>query len=178
MMQNHYIKRCIKKDGIAGFSGCLEHTTTISQLIQEVKQEKGALSVIQLDLANAYRLIPHDLMQEGLNHNYIPVAIRDNRQLSRRVETLLHISTFHNQLAGSPEGDSNREYHFPILFIMGMNLLISTAGVTHSPVLELDIVKPALQGFMEITITTVSHVQVRLLLETLNNVAIWEKISF
>lgn len=61
---------------------------------------------------------------------------------------------------------------------MGMSLLISTAGVTHSPVLELDIVKPALQGFMEITITTVSHVQVRWLLETLNNVAIWEKISF
>lgn len=172
-MQNHYIKRSIQKGSIPGFSGCLEHTSTITQLIQEVKQEKGALTVIQLNLVNADRSIPHDLMQEGLDHYYIPVAIRDmiNSYLGG---FKLRFTSLHFTINWQ---DLQKEILTgciisPILFIMGMNLLISTAeGVTRSPVLESGIVQPALPGFMDITITTVSHIQVRCVLETLDNVA-------
>jgi len=36
-----------------GFSGCLEHTRVLSQLIQEAKEKKGSLTVVWLDFANA-----------------------------------------------------------------------------------------------------------------------------
>nr|XP_033488803.1 uncharacterized protein LOC117260806 [Epinephelus lanceolatus] len=75
MTQNHYINTSIQKGGIPGFSGCLEHTSMISQLIREAKQNRSDLTVVWLDLA--YGSIPHDLIQEGLDHYYIPVAIQD-----------------------------------------------------------------------------------------------------
>ena len=48
MVENKYIDTSVKKGGIPGFSGCLEHTGVLNQLIQEARQ-----SVVWLDLANA-----------------------------------------------------------------------------------------------------------------------------
>lgn len=55
---------------------CKEHTS-ITQLIPEEKWRKDDLTVVWLDLTNTYRSIPHDLIQQGLDHYNIPVAIRD-----------------------------------------------------------------------------------------------------
>ena len=76
MTQNHYINTSIQKVGIPGFSGCLEHTSMISQLIKEAKKKKSDLTVVWLDLSNMYGSIPHNLIQEGLNHYYIPASIQ------------------------------------------------------------------------------------------------------
>lgn len=62
--------------GIPGFSGCLEHTTILSQLIQEAKRNKGDLTVVWLDLANAYGTIPHNLIDKALEYYHIPKNIR------------------------------------------------------------------------------------------------------
>lgn len=75
--QNHYFNTSIQKGGIPGFSGCLEHTSMISQLTREAKQKKGDLTIVWLDLASTYGSIPHNLIQEGLDHYHIPVVIRD-----------------------------------------------------------------------------------------------------
>lgn len=67
----------IQKRGIERFSGCLEHTGVLSQLIQEAKEKKGNfLTVVWLDLANAYRSIPHNLVQVALDHYHIPHHIQ------------------------------------------------------------------------------------------------------
>lgn len=76
MMQNRYIDTSIQKGGIPGFSGYLEHTSMISQLIREAKQKKGDLTVVWLELANTYRSIPHTLIHEGLDHYYSLAAIQ------------------------------------------------------------------------------------------------------
>lgn len=53
---------------------------------------------------------------------------------SRHDQTQLHISSIHNQLTGLIERDHNRMNHLPVMFIIGMNHLISTAeGVTQGP---------------------------------------------
>ena len=77
MVQSHYINISMQKCIIPGFSGCLDHTSKISQLIQEAKQKEGDQLVVLLDLAYTYGPIPHDLIQVGLNHYYIPLAIQD-----------------------------------------------------------------------------------------------------
>lgn len=63
----------------------------------------------------------------------------------------------------------------PILFIMRMNLLLVAAeGITQGPKLESGVVQPVLRAFMDdITVTTVTHIQARWVLETLGSIASW-----
>ena len=76
MTQNGYINTSIQKGGVEGFSGCLEHTGVLSQLIQEAKEKKGSLTVVWLDFANAYGSIPHNLIQAALDYYHIPQNIQ------------------------------------------------------------------------------------------------------
>lgn len=62
MVKNKYVDTSIQKGGIPGLSGCLEHTGILSKLIPEPKECKGNLTVIWLDLTNAYGSIPHGLI--------------------------------------------------------------------------------------------------------------------
>ncbi|RXN07781.1 hypothetical protein ROHU_027499 [Labeo rohita] len=50
MTENGYIDTAIQKGGIPGFSGCLEHTGVLSQMIRETKASNGNLTVVWLDL--------------------------------------------------------------------------------------------------------------------------------
>ncbi|XP_033726788.1 uncharacterized protein LOC117316355 [Pecten maximus] len=43
---------------------------------REAKSNRGNLTVVWLDLANAYGSIPHQLIEEGLQHYFIPEHIR------------------------------------------------------------------------------------------------------
>ena len=45
MVENSYIDTSIQKAGIPGVSGCIEHTSVISQLIKEVKKGKNFAAV-------------------------------------------------------------------------------------------------------------------------------------
>ena len=40
MVENSYIDTSIQRAGIPGFSGCIEHTSVISQLLNEAKKDK------------------------------------------------------------------------------------------------------------------------------------------
>ena len=59
---NSYIDTSVQKGGVSGFSGCVEHTSAITQLISEAKKGRKDLTVVWLDLANAYGSIPHQLI--------------------------------------------------------------------------------------------------------------------
>ncbi|XP_063442557.1 uncharacterized protein LOC134722855 [Mytilus trossulus] len=68
MTDNNYVDTSVQKGGIPGFSRCIEHTSIISKLIQEAKVNKKDLTVVWLDLANAYGTVPHMLIQQSLDH--------------------------------------------------------------------------------------------------------------
>ena len=46
---NSYIDTSVQKGGVPGFSGCVEHTSAISQLIHEAKKERKDHTVVWLD---------------------------------------------------------------------------------------------------------------------------------
>ena len=54
LTDNAYIDTSVQKEGIPGFSGCVEHTSAITQLILETKYAKKDLTVVWLNLVNAY----------------------------------------------------------------------------------------------------------------------------
>ncbi|KAI8507130.1 hypothetical protein Bbelb_155690 [Branchiostoma belcheri] len=72
MMDNNYIDTSIQKGGVPGCSGCIEHTSILSQLIQEAKAGKKVLAIVWLDLQNAYGSVPHQLIKVALEKYYVP----------------------------------------------------------------------------------------------------------
>lgn len=62
LKQKHFINMSILKAGIAGFSGCLEHTRIIWHQIQTAKKEEKDLHILFLNLANAYGSVIHSLL--------------------------------------------------------------------------------------------------------------------
>ena len=73
---NQYIDTSVQKGGVPGFSGCIEHSSAISQIIREAKVNANDLTVVWLDLANAYGSIPHKLIGEAMKHYHIPEHIQ------------------------------------------------------------------------------------------------------
>ena len=59
MTDNNYVDTSVQKGGISDFSGCVEHTSALSQLIREARIRNGGLTLVLLDVANANGSIPH-----------------------------------------------------------------------------------------------------------------------
>ena len=76
ILENNYLDVSVQKGGIPGFAGCLEHTSVLTQLIKEARDNKE-LSVVWLDLTNAYGPIPHKLVAETLNRYHVPNEIQN-----------------------------------------------------------------------------------------------------
>ena len=74
---NTYIDTSVQKGGVSGIPGCLQHSGVVTQLIRETRENKGNLSVLWLDLANAFRSIPHKLVQLTLTKHHVPSKCRD-----------------------------------------------------------------------------------------------------
>ena len=179
MVKNKYVDTSIQKGGIPGSPGCLEHISTISQLIREAKESKGDLTVVWLDLANAYGSIPHNLINTAMEHYHIPQHIRG------MITT--YFSGFKLRFRTTQFTTQDLEKGIvmgctisPILFVMGMNLLI-TAAVKESrgPIMKSGIRQPPLRCFMDdLTITAATHVQTRWILKALDDVATWARMKF
>ncbi|VDH91227.1 Hypothetical predicted protein [Mytilus galloprovincialis] len=69
MTDNNYVDTSVQKGGVPGFSGCIEHTSIVSQLIQEAKVNKKDLTVDATSLL--YRGNRHgETIKYSLEKNY------------------------------------------------------------------------------------------------------------
>ena len=76
LQANKYINEEVQKAGLPGVPGCIEHVSTIWSSIQKAKKDKTDLSVVWLDLANAYGSVPHSILFKAMEHFHIPERIR------------------------------------------------------------------------------------------------------
>ncbi|XP_068595260.1 retrovirus-related Pol polyprotein from type-1 retrotransposable element R2 [Brachionichthys hirsutus] len=182
MVKNKYIDTSIQKGGIPGFSGCLEHTGILSQLIREAKESKGNRTVIWLDLANAYGSIPPCLINAAMEHYHIPQMIRGMiTSYFGGFKLRFQTDQFTTQWQDLEKGIVTGCTISPILFVMGMNLLITAAGKeSRGPTMMSGIRQPSMRGFMDdLTITTAAtHVEARWILNALDDVATWARMKF
>jgi len=67
-----------------------------------------------------------------------------------------------------------------VLFVMGMNLIINPANKeTRGPKTSTGLHLPTNKGFMDdLTVTTQTHIQARLVLNALEEVATWVRMKF
>ncbi len=95
-LKNGYIDTSVQKGGIPGIPGCLEHTSMVTQLPREARENKGDLVVLWLDLATAYGSMPHRLVLEERAGEapYSSLSKRPHSGLLQRVqsESLIRVS--------------------------------------------------------------------------------------
>ncbi|XP_063418448.1 uncharacterized protein LOC134701249 [Mytilus trossulus] len=181
MTDNNYVDTSVQRGGIPGFSGCIEHTSIISQLIQEAKVNKKDLTVVWLDLANAYGTVPHMLIQQSLDHYHIPDHFKKViRSYLSGIELRFTTSTFTTTWQKLQKGIVTGCTISVILFVMGMNMIIKSGErETRGPKTSTDIRQPPNRGFMDdLTITTDTHIQARWILKALEETVTWARMSF
>ena len=76
LLQNGYINTSVQKAGILGFPWCVEHCAMIWHTIEEDKVNNDNLSVVWLDLANAYGSVPHKLIEFSLDFFHVPRKLK------------------------------------------------------------------------------------------------------
>lgn len=127
-LKNGYIDTSVQKGGIPGVSDSLEHTGMVTQLLREAKENKGALVVLWLDLANAYGSMPHKLVLETVERHHVPALVKDlimdyYSDFNLRVSSGVTTSEWYRLEVGIITGCSISV----ILFALAMNILVTSA---------------------------------------------------
>ncbi|KAL5272883.1 hypothetical protein ACHWQZ_G000900 [Mnemiopsis leidyi] len=77
MVNNKYVDMSVQKGGLPGVKGCIEHFGAMWEVIKDARLNRRDLSVVWLDLANAYGAVPHVLILKALRYYNIPDKSRD-----------------------------------------------------------------------------------------------------
>ena len=162
---NKFINQSIQKGCMAKVPGCWEHMSSVWNALKEARSQKSTLSTIWLDIANAYRSIPHNsiffaLERYGVNSKWI--------QLIRSYYTGLYSKSF------SEKAPSTWHQHFRgifagctlsiVLFLAGINVIIEYILTLQVPafVTSNDTKLPVVRAFMDdinLMSTSVCHTQ-------------------
>ena len=82
MLENKYLDPDIQKAFMQATPGCTEHHSKLATILADAKKKHKSLSVVWLDLANAYGSVHHSLIQFSLRHYHAPL------QFCRLVQSL------------------------------------------------------------------------------------------
>lgn len=181
LLKNQYIDVAVQKGGIAGFSGCVEHTSAITNLIQEAKEGKKDLSVVWLDLAKAYPSVPHQLIYIALEHYHVPGdvvnLVRGHlSKINMRFSSGKLTSGWQRLEKGIMAGCTVSV----ILFVAAMNILLKEAAKEcRGPVADNGTRHPPCRAFMDdVTVMAPKEVGTRWILKRLEELATWGRLTF
>ena len=135
IMKNQFIDSSIQKGGIPEVSGCIEHTSILTQLISEAKKNKSNLVSVWLDIANAYGSIAHKLLQLALERTHVPDPVREIiRNYYEKVEIRFSTKKFTTKWIRVERGIITGCTLSVILFALTMTMLLaSTKKETKGP---------------------------------------------
>ncbi|XP_069114421.1 uncharacterized protein [Argopecten irradians] len=181
MLDNKYIDISVQKGGIPGVSGCLEHTSVLTQIIREARENKGNVAVLWLDLANAYGSIPHKLVEMTMEKYHVPekfrILLKDYFDSFQMRFTVGDYTTAWQRLeVGIVTGCTISV----ILFAAAMNLIIKAVEkMSRGPYLSAGSRQPPTRAFMDdMTVTTKTVVEGRWTLRDLEEQITWARMRF
>ncbi len=181
LLENGFIDISVQKAGVPGFPGCVEHSAMIWHTIQLAKSNKQDLSVVWLDLANAYGSVPHKLIEFAMEFFYIPQKLinylmKYYELFQMRFTTTAYTTGWQDLQVGIPMGCTVS----PVLFVMAMEIITRGAmnygrGVEISPGLVL----PPIRSFMDdLTLLNPAVHETENVLERLENLMDWARMRF
>lgn len=146
LQRNGYVDEEVQKAGLPGIPGCVEHAFSIWEEIQRAKQEKQNLSVVWLDLANAYGSVPHKVLFKAMDHFYIPNKVQKIMKdyygtFKMRFTTKSFTTSWHRLEVGIAAGCTISV----IWFILVMEMILRSTDFTE----ERAMVKSPKKAFMD-----------------------------
>ena len=76
LVNNSYIEPNIQKGFWTGISGTIEHTETLTYMINHARRYQRNLVITLLDLKNAFDELDHNLITSVLHYHHVPDHIR------------------------------------------------------------------------------------------------------
>ena len=70
--KNKYIESDLQKGFWNDISGCIEHTETLTHIINHARKNQRSLIITLLDLKNAFGEVSHDLLLTVLKYHHFP----------------------------------------------------------------------------------------------------------
>ena len=176
LTSNGYIDETVQKACIPGSPGCIEHAAMIWDEIQEAKRERKDLSVIWLDLANAFGSVPHRFLEYTMEHFWIPAEVT-RLMMSYYGKFVMRFSTdtFTTECQRLEVGIAAGCTISPIWFILSMELLLRGSdceGVSKQ-------IRAPKKAFMDdITILTRRKDMMMKILQRLDELVSWAGMKF
>ena len=125
LVQNIYIECNIQKGFTPKFSGTLEHTSQVANIINSARLKRRSLVTTLLDLKNAVGTVHHNLILEVLKFHHIPNYIRVlARSLYTNFQTSMITSHFQFPFYHVGRGILQGDCHSPLLFNLCLNTII------------------------------------------------------
>ena len=130
-LENHIIKnnglidKSIQKGCMEKVPGCWEHMSMVWNALKSAKSKKCSVSVVWLDIANAYGLVPHKLIvfalrRYGVPESWIKVVTAYYSGLWSKCFSSSSPSDWHRHLRGIFQGCTLSI----ILFLCAMNVVV------------------------------------------------------
>ncbi|CAC5417464.1 unnamed protein product [Mytilus coruscus] len=181
MLENNYIDTSVQKGGVPGVPGCLEHTIVLTKIIQAAKENKGDLTVLWLDLANAYGSIPHKLVDLTLKKYHIPGKVREMLQhYFNNFIMMFTVADYTTAWQRLEVGIITGCTISVVLFSAAMNLLVKSAEkMSRGPVMSSGVSQPPARAFMDdMAITAKSVLEGKWMLQDLGELIDWARMKF
>ncbi|VDI54010.1 Hypothetical predicted protein [Mytilus galloprovincialis] len=173
MLSNEYIDIAVQKGGVPGVSGCIEHTSVLSQIIREAKDSKGELAVrlagfsecIWDSTTQRYHVPDgvRELIKEYFNHLQLRFTVGDFTTSWQRLEV------------GIVTGCTISV----ILFSAAMNMIVkSVEKKSRGPWMKSGVRQPPGRAFMDdMTISTKTVIEARWTLQELDKMITWARMK-
>ena len=154
----------------------MEHAYSIWEAIQNAKASEEDLTVVWLDLANAYGSVPHKLLLAAMEHFWIPKDVQDILQkyydsFMMRFTT----KTFTTEWARLEVGIAAGCSISVVLFILVMELILQATDTSE----EVTLVKNGKKAFMDdITVMSKPTKKMTEILTRLDSLIAWSRMKF
>ena len=180
MLNNKYIDTSSQKGGIPGFSGCLKHNAMISEIIHHAKAKKKDLTMIWLDMANAYGSVPHQLIYTALSRYHVPQKIIDLiKNYFNQCKLRFNVNDFTTTWQNLEKGIMTGCTVSIILFIMSMNIILKRAEQESCGPRINNVRQPPCRAFVDdITVITESFIGSKRIVKCLESLARWARMAF
>jgi len=182
LLANGYIDTTVQKAGIPGFSGCMEHSAMVWDLIQQSRKEEEDLAVVWLDLANAYGSVPHAAIMYALDFFWVPEHVIQTIKAYLDVYKISFVTPAYRSKDVSVEkGVAAGDTISPLLFVMVKEIVIKgssrTAGIVRCPRVNEQL--PPIRAFMDdLTCTQQRYEEMVKLLRRLEELIGWVRMQF
>ena len=146
-------------------------------ILREAREGRGDLTVLWLNLANAYGSVPHKMLDEALKRHLVPGKISklildyyDNFQI--RISSRIITSDWHRLERGIITGCT--------LFTLSMNMIAKSAEIEcRGPIIETRVRHPPFRAYINsMTVTSTSFMGSRWILHSLEKLVAWARMKF